>query len=427
MMFRRSLLCCAAFCTFLISGCGLAETEDESVTLSEGYLNLNLKDAVIKQYTPDSGEWKELRYHPFDIIEGTVGAFPQIIESLGETFLPEEAYYIAFRNLYAKDHPELANGQSSDTDVVGVEKLCIPFAEASDMKDELKQKAEVVVYDTQKLYVQYSPGGRMKIISPEKILSLAGKTYENGKECDMYYYGTSVTEADLRKKQGVYDKAYPVGGRELSVREASEKIRNYLENNDLPYVKNHDYRLVDHMVEIKQYSDTAYGYIFKYSHEYDGVPLYDDVSGYMLTDHQEESDHYKYVKHINPTHFHAGVFTDGDLDYVWSSAIVSSEAQITELPKNGLVTYDEACRIVSEFLTPEYVFDVDEVLLQYGMVTGYLKSDAKVSADTTDSILAVVEPIWRFTISNPDVATWEFMYIYVEAQSGDVMLEYVEK
>ncbi len=426
MIFRRSLLCCAAFCAFFISGCGLAGTEDESVTLSEGYSNLNLKDAVIKQYTPDSGEWKELRYQPFDIIEGTVDAFPQIVESLGETFSPEDTYYITHRYLYAKDHPELANNNASDMDVVGSEMLRIPFSEAGDMTDELKQKAEVVVYDTQKLYVQYSPGGRMKIISPEGMLSLAEKTYENGKECDMYYYGTSVTEADLRKTQGIYDKAYPVGGRELSVREASEKIRNYLGNNDLPYVKNDDYRLVDHMVEIKQYSDAAYGYIFKYSHEYDGVPLYDE-SGDMLTDHQEESDHYKYVKHINPTHFHAGVFTDGDLDYVWSSAIVSSEAQITEIPKNSLVTYDEACRIVSEFLTPEYVFDVDEVLLQYGMLTGYLKSDVAVSAATTVKILAVVEPIWRFTISNPDVATWELMYIYVEAQSGDVMLEYVEK
>ena len=394
-MLKRQLIPIITFFAVLQSGCSTERYNPVGTTEagdSFGYPNLDMSKTVFREYKPDSGKWQVIHYQLVDLVEDAAENLPAIVSALGADFRADDAYYLAVEPM-----------EEGATHLI-----TIPF-------DEVHEKTansilNYVVYDTEDLCVYFDSGRGMTYLYPGKLLEKAGKEYKKYSVTDFNSVGEEIETVDLDTAPQYLENTYTVGGEACSIKEVSDVIMEQVMNSDVPWVKPNNMTLKNDKLSIMKYDNGEYGYLFQYGYVLDGVPLL-EYGGFPDTDNASED---AVEKQVFSNSEYVGTYTGNKADYVWISSLNSLPCSTREVGQ--IVDYRSACDIVSGYLSADHVFTVDEAVLQYGYVIYY---DNKAPE-------YYVEPLWRFTVSNLNSADRSLLYLYIEAETGDVMVQFEE-
>ncbi|MBR4587503.1 MAG: hypothetical protein IKO30_04205 [Lachnospiraceae bacterium] len=407
-----------------ISNLNLSEVDvEETKETGNGISNLNLSEADVEEYKPESGVWRVIEYKSEEMLGTAQKYLPKMAGEYGLTFDPENACIKTLRNWYAKDHPELAVPGIPDDAVVNTETIDYPYTEIAQMPEDLHSTAHTALYDDGSISICYCSGGECIVSYPDEICNMSGREQSKFYIYDMSDFGDTFEEYDLEKDPSAADKVYKIGSREVSIKEAVETAADKLINSEIDELRTGDFGIRPVSVEIKRAASGDIGYLIYFEYSYDGIPLLGHA-GYVERDFQEEENDRDYYRLHLVSGIKAGVYSDRGLDFVWTGNITSPSATVREVGPEEVMDYEKACAVVSGFLSPRHVFDVSEVVLQYGMVSLIQKENDDRIGYGRDRV-GYIAPLWRFTITNPDHIGWGQMFVYVDAVNGDIILEAV--
>ncbi|GEM_PF-4240359 len=403
-MLKRQLIPIITFFVVLQSGCSTERYNSVGTTEagdSFGYPNLDMSKTILREYKPDSGKWQVIHYQLVDLVEDTESNLPSIVSALGGDYQTDDVYYLAVEPM----------------EEGGTHLITIPF-------DEVHEKTadsilNFVVYDTEELCV-YTDGGRgLTYWYPKELLALAGKEYKKYAVVDFRTVGEGISTIDLDSSPQYLDNTFTVGGVSRSVRDVSEMLMGQVMDSDVPWVRPGNMTLKNDKISIIKYDNGEYGYLFHYGYVLDGVPLLesDGLNDYSIYDDIDESK-YVVMKGTYANSEYVGTYSGTKADYVMISSMNS--LPYTSREAGQLIDYGTACDIVSGYLSSDHVFTVDEAVLQYGYVQYRVRGEQSKEPDY------YVEPLWRFTVSDLNSADRSLLYLYIEAETGDLMVQFVE-
>jgi len=389
-----------------ISGCDEKKENESKSSIPHGDItNLDDTGVVVKEYTPDSGTWKKLTYNTMpDLVEDAKTRLPELVNVMGYDFVVSKAYYNIW--VTADNGTGIQYKPRLDEEV--------PY--------EILEGADWAVYDGEDIHLEYNIAGRTEIYYPGTAEEYYQPDEKNDELLNLRLTGTTVGEFDLEKNPEFLDKVYHVGNIDQSIGEASKRMLFYLDKAPReinPGIFEH----VNGKVTVKRFGEDRYSYLFRYQLIYDGVPLISEGGHHDTRFVKENIEQYDYIKTVVPVGYYLGTYSDNGCDYVWTETRTIYKPEIVELGKE-VMSYDKAKKIVSEFLSQNHVFTVDEAVLQYAMIQ---EAETKITEETVNGGVNVVSilPVWKFTISNLNVGDRTFLYVYILTTTGEVTLEYV--
>lgn len=378
-------------------------SEVDSSISKENRGNLDDSKAVITEYKPKSGVWKQLFYRiKTDLVDDVNKRLPAMVEGLGYTYDSSYGYY----NIY-----DSING------------LKIFYID-EDLPAEYSKIANYVVYNSDDIHLEYNIGGKIEIWFPTAAQNIIPHDESRWPWSVLFRDGgEDKGDYDLTDKSEILEKKYRVGTKEQSIGEAAKRVLSYIDSIGVSELKSTIFDYVNGRVTVKQFTDEQYGYLFTYDLNYDGVPIIDSCGYHDTRFVKENIDDYEYIKTVVPVCYLAGTYSDNGCDYFWTGPCAFYEPEISEIG-DSIMSYADAKKIVSDFLSPNHTFDVDSAELQYAFIQ---EAETKVTESTINNGIytSSVEPVWRFTISHLNTADRSLLYVNVIARTGEIMLEYI--
>lgn len=192
-------------------------------------------------------------------------------------------------------------------------------------------------------------------------------------------------------------------GKTVKVADAIKNAENYILENHVLFPESFGAKVK--FADIYSYENTDNQSLsLRFEHTINGVVL---EASPLSPIEDENGNTYK----VRETPVQCAMLTENTIDWAWISTDgltpMTSEECTLEISR------DKACEIVSQKLSQEYTFKVEEIQLMYA---------AGIVGDGKNSY---IEPMWRFYITGIEAQEYGRLYVYVSALDGEVNMAQV--
>lgn len=378
----------AFFMLAALSGCSGSdnsseETSDNSFT-NTGYTikNLDFENAEIVENAPESGKWYTLR---FDYKQITKDSYNVLQEAAGYFGVsnPEKEKILCSVN-YSQDEP--------NEDIV-----------YSEMKDEDFALTTYIRYISDDIYIDYNIANRFEYYNRKALREIRNEDYEKLWGWKPGFTGESTVKSyDLSKGADISD-TYILNGKQTSIADALKYAEGELNSGKMSRMTSKLFTYTPVYASVYRLSNDENAYNFDFQLNYDNVPL--DASKTADALELDTND-------IFSNTFHLCMFTPESIDWLWSCPLCF-DAPSSQEECTIAVDFDKACKIVSEKLSQEKVFEIERAELIYCSRAVYNDSE------TAPSTEYIVEPSWQFSFSS-GVQEYGKLCVNVNAVTGEM-------
>lgn len=348
--------------------------------------NLDLSETVIIENTPENGVWENLKYNRDETISPQT---KDTVQKIVNGFFPELAF----------DEKNVVIRTSKDD--IGCN---IAYASA---EEEDYLNATQMRYIGDEIYLELAGSNMFEMYNRKTVLDSIGKEWTGKAMWRPYFSGTVKKESKITSETDL-SETYPLCGNEVSIAEALDFAQKTMESGTIPYICAEGCKTQPINVEIFKFDETHYGYNFKFQLTYNNVPI--DASKAAGYSNEDLTDIKGY---ICQTYIELFTFTGDTIDWIWTTPLSGECVEKEECDK--LITYEEACAILSKELSPDFVFDVESAELNYSL---------KIVRQGENSGNYII-PTWRFRVIDlSGFNDFSVLYIYINAETKDLYTEY---
>ncbi len=197
-----------------------------------------------------------------------------------------------------------------------------------------------------------------------------------------------------------------LNGKTVKIVDAIKNAEKYVLENEALFQKSFGAKVVDAKLYTYENGNQSLSLVFEYT--IDGVPLH-GLPSYAIDD--ENGNRYK----THPVMIPCGMLTENTLDWIWFP-VIDGGTELTSEDCELTISREKACELVSQKLSQEYKFHIEEIQLMYAarrVETG------KYSWEPSQSC---IEPVWRFYITGIQAQEYHALYVYVSALDGEVQI-----
>lgn len=361
-----------------------ASSNDEEVNLN----NLDYENAEIIENTPTTGKWKKLTFEISGLDDRSADRLARIASNFDVTVEKKELML------------GLMEIKEDGTEFVPLteeaEAILSEYLNYKLNKPEEFPYSHMFYFSDDSIYieVQAGTGGMIEYDNRKNINSVLGLDYHFVGPWRPGFFNTDVVSVETNDES----TTCVLDGKTVKVADAIKYAEKYVLENDTLFPKEFGARVRD--VDILSYKNTdnqSLSLLFEYT--IDGVVL-DGAPSYAIYD--ENGKRYKTF----PTSVEIAMVTENTIDWLWFDGETDPKIEDCELT----ISREKACEIVSQKLSQEYKFNVKEIRLMY---VGERVGDGKYS---------VIEPVWRFYITDIKAQEYSRLYVYVSAIDGEVQM-----
>ncbi len=383
----------------MLSGCSSSEQQsgdnlsnDKTESLGYRIENLDYENAKVIENTPENGKWQKMLFD-----------FPVLTEHSADRIVEFAANYGA--------------GEIDKNDIMlwlGVEGEG-EFAPLSDYykylpKDYLSDKDFVdfpyigMQYCTDDIYieVQMVTGGLVELDNRKNVNSIL--------DLDIHYQAAwrpsfntkNETSVDLNDENATC----VLNGKTVKIVDAIKNAEKYVLENDALFQKSFGAKVTD--ATLYTYENGNQSLMLHFEYTIDGA-LLDGAPSVAIDD--ENGISYK----VYPVMVQCGMLTENTLDWIWFPPI-DGGTELTSEDCELTISREKACELVSQKLSQEYKFHVEEIQLMY------VAERAETGKYSWEPSKSCIEPMWRFYITGIEAQEYHALYVYVSALDGEVQV-----
>lgn len=391
--FKNCLIFIFSTALLALSGCSGDKTQSsgdntQSLGITTQCKNLELEKTNVIENTPESGKWYTLRFDYKQITKDSYNVLQAAVGYFGVSE-PEKEKILCSVN-YSQDEP--------NEDIV-----------YSEMKDEDFALTTYIRYITDDFYMAYNLSNRFEYYNRKALREIRNEQYDKLWEWKPGFTGeTTVKRYDLSNSADISD-AYVLNGKQTTIADALKYAEGELNGGKMARMTSKLFTYTPVSAEVLRLSNGENAYNFDFQLNYDNVPL--DASKTADAPELDTND-------IFSNRLHICMFTPESIDWLWSCPI-SLEAPTSQEECTIAVDFDKACKIVSEKLSQEKVFEIERAELIYCSRAVYNDSE------TAPSTEYIVEPSWQFSFAS-GVQEYGKLCVNVNAVTGEInMREFV--
>lgn len=251
-----------------------------------------------------------------------------------------------------------------------------------EMKDEDYAKTTYMRYITDDLFLAYNLSNRFEFYNRKALREIRHEDYDSLWEWKPGFTGESTVKSyDLSDGTDISD-SYTLNGKQVSISDALKYVEDALNSGKMAPMTSKLYTYTPVYVSVCQFSNNknAYAYDIRSQLNYDNVPI--DASESAAAPSLDSNN--LFSNQINLC-----MFAPSSIDWLWTCPI-NFEAPTTQEECEITIDFDNACRIVSEKLSQEKVFEIAKVELIYSVRAVYNDSEESPSTEY------IIEPSWQF-------------------------------
>lgn len=376
----------------------LAEIQKQAQNFQSPYQNLDFSNATIT--IPDVSEVYDLTFPT------SADSFDRQVEKFSENIrkykgLDENTDLSQYMTVMYWDIPKN-------------DRLTIPLNEATDQQ---KKEAQ---------YLGYNDGTCSELVVFSNFMlemgdysvpvKLTGDDTDYSK--DAYGYrgydlGTLVKRYHLPKDDltGIH---YHLSDGDVAINDAIAYVEKHLkEDYYFAGSKHLDYHVFG--VTVRKLAEDIYYYEFDVGTSYKGVSLNRDDCTNVSPKTEEENKDSLQPEPFGTNHL-ATMFQKDRLGFIWSCC-QNFESVTVNQTYQTLLSLEEACRLLSDYISEHKTFSVDSVELIYQTAFTY-ESEEKASWGYIQSVHA--NPAYHFTVEKTGLSEYNHLYFDVDAVNGSV-------
>lgn len=356
--------------------------------------NLDLTNTKIIENTPDSGQWQKLTYEYPRLEKQSADRMVKMAEGYGVSIDADGIKMRLNENEDGREFGEFA-----------------PLSEFDEyMPDNLNEENypfACMLYCSDDFYieVQVATGGMVELDNRKNIKSVLGCEIDYDAPWRPGFGGKVNASVDINDETATV----VLDGKTVKVADAIKNAEKIVAENDTLFPKSFGAKVTD--VTPYSYENGNQSLRLEFEYIIDGVIL-DGAPSYGIKDENGN----KYKQH--PIVVQCVMVTENTIDWIWFP-VIDGATEFTSEDCEIAITRDRACEIVSEKLSQEYKFNVEEIQLMYA---ARRMESGKYSWEPENSL---VEPVWRFYITGIKSQEYSALYVYVSAVDGEVQMSQV--
>ena len=349
--------------------------------------NLDCENAVVVENAPISGQWRKMTFENPGINENSADRMAKIAEAYGATvnkddillrMWKEDSTFDGYKPLSEADLSKYDDLQYTDRDKV-------PY--------------NSMFYSSEELYIEIDePGIGFIIMDNRKAVNNFLGTEKNS--MGAWYPSFDYTSGSYADASRYYVEpndetaACVLDGKTVKVADAVRNAQKLISENDALFPKGFDTTV--RSVAVYNYANGSQSLELDIIYTFDGVPFTDAPSHEFKRISRDSNRAFSF-------RFSCTMLTENTIDMIWFGEIDGA----TEFKKEDCdiaVSREDAIKLVSQALSQDETFNVEEILLQY------------VSRRVDGGRSYISEPTWQFCITGGS----DRLYAYVSAVDGTV-------
>lgn len=229
--------------------------------------------------------------------------------------------------------------------------------------------------------------------------------------------GTLVKKYDLARDD-ISGISYHLSDGDVSISDAIAYVEKHMKE-DYYFVGSAilDYHVFG--VSVRQLSEDTYYYEFDVSTSYKGIPLNRDDCTYSRSEEQEKNEDPLQPWPFGTNHL-VTMFQKNRLGFIWSCCQNFESVKINDECQK-LLPLDEACRLLSNYISENKSFQISSIELIYRTEFEYEDVEKK-ELGYIRSVHA--SPAYHFTVEKAGFVGYNGLYFDVDAVSGEVFAMY---
>lgn len=380
-MKKKAFLTALFLIITMLTGCG--KTENSSDVVGGEIDNLDLKNTNIIEGAPTTGKWQKVTFDFPYLTEQSADRLVQFAENYGLKIDKEDI---------------LLNYAGDD------EWLDIPLSEYKEYYDKAiaedpeSSPFQCMHYISDDIYIeiQAPTGGLVELDNRKNVNSVLNADFHGTAPWRPYFGKKSEQTIDLDDES----TTCVLNGKTLKVADAVKNAEKYILENDKLFPKEFGAKVQSISLFSYDSSDNQ-GLMMNFEYTIDGVTL---AGAPSVSIDDENGNSYR----CYPVMVECGMLTENTIDWIWLPA-VDGATQYTSEDCEIAISREKACETVSQKLSREYKFNVDEIQLMY-------------AAYRVESGGSRIEPMWRFYITDIKAQEYSRLYVYVSAVDGTVQM-----
>lgn len=376
----------------------LAQIRKQAQNLDISYPNLDLSNA--KALIPDVDEVYDLTF-PM-----SAGSFEENVKKLEENI---RKYKGLGKDVNVAKYMTLMYW-----DVAENETLEVPLEKAGEQQ---KNAAQYLYYNDGECAESFVFANHMFEMGDYSVCTrLTGSHSDySGFSCRDYgrEQGLLYERYDLAKDD-ISGISYHLSDGDMAISDAVAFVEKHMKE-DYYFVgsKHLDYRVLE--VTVRKLGENTYYYEFDIGTSFKGMPLNSDdcfyQPGYL------ESGNETLAAEPFGTNSFVSMFQKGRIGYIWSCRQSFEVANVNQTYQE-LLPLEEACRLLSNYLSENKSYEMSSVELVYQTEEEY-ENDAKASGGSIQSVHA--NPAYHFSVAKTGIAQYQgCMYFDVDAVNGEI-------
>ncbi|MGN0700032.1 MAG: hypothetical protein ACI4J8_03435, partial [Oscillospiraceae bacterium] len=268
------------------------------------------------------------------------------------------------------------------------------------MTAEKLPQSVLVRYKDENIYADaFSVLGSVEMYSPKTLLQTLGIECQSSWSWKPEIYGNSHHRVDIDREADVCVLA----GKEVRVKDAAENALRLFNDGQLSAILPAGYKVEPLSAEVYDFGESenqCLRLVFQFT--YDGIPVEGgSVSAVSLKNVSSEGVGQAVCEYP----ICAAMLTENSIDWLRLAPanLCDNWFKVEEFPIN--INYEKACTILSNILSDEQVFDVEEARLMYAVTAN--------SADGYNTDSYEIKPKWRFHLVGIKAQEFAELYVYI--------------
>lgn len=360
---------------FTLSGCGSSDGT------GEGYKNLDLSNTKIIENTPDNGKWKKISFENSGLNDQSADRIVKFATNYGVGEIDKND--ILLRLTETKEDGTVFVPLSEYSDYFVADSENFPYVNMFYCSDDFY------------IEVQAATGGIIELDYRKNINSVLGLDFKDNAPWRPGFFSKSISPVDINDENATC----MLNGKTVKITDAIKNAEKYILENDVLFQKSFGVIVTEAKLATYENGNQALSLTFAYTIdgiELDGSPRYpiEDEGGNKYSTYTINSE--------------CAMVTENTIDWIWLPA-VDGGTKLSSEDCEIAVSREEACGIVSQKISQEYKFNVEEIQLIY-------------AAQHTGDGASLIEPQWRFYITDIKAQEYSALYVYVSALDGEVKI-----
>lgn len=377
----------------------LSEIQKQAENLNISYPNLDLSNAKIT--IPDASEVYDITF-PL-----STDSFERQVEKLCDNI---RIYEGLEKDIDPRQHITVIYWDTKEND-----SLAVPLNKADDSQKEAAQ------------YLSYNDGTCSEFfVLSNFMLEMGDYTIPAKLTGDQKDYAQSVTGkygCNLGSLYKRYDLAkddisgisYHLSDGDVAIKDAIAYVEKHMKE-DYHFVgsKHLDYHVFG--VTVRKLEENTYYYEFDVSTSYKGLSLNKDDCFYIPSDTESKKEDSLELEPFGANHL-VSMFQKDRLGFIWSCC-ESFETVTTNHTYQKLLSLEDACRLLSDYISDHKAYDISSVELIYQTEYEY-NNKGTVPWGNIQAVHA--SPAYHFTVAKTGLAQYRSrLYFDVDAISGKI-------